>query len=262
MRLVEDKNDDFFRDEELNFVNYYSGDLDKMNYAFRNFNMIGNKSEICLFSKYARLRRLNEIVIKGNGYNFAYKGASAFLKIIISQLGIPLNVYEDVFAEFKLNYSFFNQKARGRIYELSLVSLYLTNLQLFHFKPKNRYLEFCKDRDFNRILLKTLQFRPNLAKMLRDREFRIKTILNSISGLIFKYELNRNFFSLARELINKSFDKISQVPNDVISVQLCKIVKDILKEKILDAHLCKFYQVAPSNLSNHYFKERKKLILN
>lgn len=226
-------------------------DFEKRQNEVPNKNTLGFKSELRQFPKYQRLSEINKQRLtnsENRKCDFYYKATH-----ILDCLELPLGLRDDVLKNAENFYSLIpkGSYSRGATVLIS-TSIYITCLERFIFRPRKAFYLICDKHLFDRCLKTILLENTALRLKLVNYEFRKKTILVQLSGLISHYYLNGAFFNTASENLNKYFHEIKNAKNTAITGTIFDLTMYQLRGRYLNISVCcKYLGIHQSTIWRH-----------
>lgn len=245
--------------KELQFTSHFPRNLDLIqNNTLPQFSnsQIGSLREKISSNRYDHFNRLQTLNnVKNAFYHFFNQSYIEIIRIL-GNLNLSLR--------FKLNISKLSVKLYKSIkkYGNYRCSKYLTPISIYIFCLQNHIFINLKEllmysnikrKDFLRCITIILTKFPKTHNKFKQKEFRIKTIVNILFGIFTNFNLPKEFFSLSIKNLEKNFLKFEHKKNTTLTSLIYRItIRELHYYSFgLDALICRFLGIAQSNLEKN-----------
>jgi len=203
-------------------IDYYNPELEGTHPD--NMRMIGNIRERRMFPHFSRLIRLN------------YQFTAESIRIVrvkyeimryLSALGLSTKLNKFILYNYEKFHEFFPKYSNLGSSNLIPVALYITCLQRGFFMTKREIINISgyTKTQFNRALIKILQYDRALQQWIVSNKFRKKYILSGFRGILNHFNHSFGIMTYVNEIFPIFFKKYKNLSNTNIIIGLFLIAK-------------------------------------
>lgn len=186
--------------------------------------MIGNWVERRKFSRFKRLIKLNDQETAESVWIIRVKYE---INRYLGTLRLPAKLSEFILYNYEKYLGLFPKYSKLGRSGLIPVALYITCLQRGFFITKREIIDISEytKTQFNKILIRTLQYDRNLQQWIVSDKFRKKYILNGFVGILNHFNHSLGIMTYINEIFPIFFKKYKNLSNTNIIICLFLIAK-------------------------------------
>jgi len=233
-------------------IDYYNPELEGTHPD--NMRMMGNIIERRMFSHFSRLIKLND-QITFTAESVRIVRVKYEIMRYLSSLGLSTKLNEFILYNYEKFHEFFPKYSKLGSSNLIPVALYITCLQRDIFMTKREIINVseCTKTQFNKTLIRVLQYDRALQQWIVSDRFRKKYILNGFMGILNHFNHSLGIMMYVNEVFPIFFKKYKNLSNTNIIIGLfinvkhdypsMEYIRGVHVSAFLGVNTCTFYQM-------------------